>query len=84
LCPYLKPAHKAGFVVSTTKLVLENPWAGVKVSVVPKQRPQPFTLAEISAIVQKFRSDSNRCHYADYVEFKFRIGLRTGEAAALL
>jgi integrase len=35
------------------KLVLENPWAEVKVSVAPKQRPQPFTLAEISAIVQK-------------------------------
>jgi integrase len=66
------------------KLVLENPWAEVKVSVAPKQRPQPFTLAEISAIVQKFRSDSNRCHYADYVEFKFGVGLRTGEAAALL
>ena len=65
------------------KLVLENPWAEVKVSVAPKQRSQPFTLAEISAIVQKFRSDSNRCYYADYVEFKFGVGLRTGEAAAL-
>jgi integrase len=66
------------------KLLVENPWDEVKVSVPPKQRPQPFTLAEISVIVQKFRSDSNRCHYADYVEFKFGVGLRTGEAAALL
>ena len=55
-----------------------------KVSVAPKQRPQPFTLAEISAIVQKLCSDSNLKHYADYVEFKFGVGLRTGEAAALL
>ncbi|MGB7709289.1 MAG: tyrosine-type recombinase/integrase [Microcoleus sp.] len=66
------------------KLVTENPWAEVKVSVPPKQRPQPFTLAEIGAIVHKFRSDSNLTNYADYVEFKFGVGLRTGEAAALL
>lgn len=66
------------------KLVLENPWDDVKVSVPPKQRPEPFTLTEISAIVQKFRSDSNLSHYADYVEFKFGVGLRTGEAAALI
>jgi len=66
------------------KLVLENPWADVKVSVPPKQRPEPFTLTEISSIVQKFRSDSNLKHYADYVEFKFGVGLRTGEAAALI
>jgi integrase len=47
------------------KLVVENPWAQIKVSVVPKQRPQPFTLAEISSMVRKFRSDSNLIHYAD-------------------
>lgn len=66
------------------KLVLENPWEEVKVSVAPKQRPEPFTLTEISAIVQKFRSDPYLKNYADYVEFKFGVGLRTGEAAALL
>ncbi len=65
------------------KLVTENPWAEVKVSVAPKQRPEPFTLAEISSIVHKFRSDLNLINYADYVEFKFGVGLRTGEAAAL-
>jgi integrase len=65
-------------------LVLENPWEEVKVSIAPKQRPEPFTLKEISAIVQKFRSDAELNHYADYVEFKFGCGLRTGEAAALL
>jgi integrase len=66
------------------KLVTENPWADIKVSVPPKQRPQPFTIAEISSIVHKFRSDQNLANYADYVEFKFGVGLRTGEAAALL
>ncbi|MEG4231002.1 phage integrase SAM-like domain-containing protein [Microcoleus sp. Pol11C3] len=66
------------------KLVLENPWEEVKVSVAPKQRPEPFTLTEINAIVQKFRSDSNLKHYADYVEFKFGVGLRTGEPVALV
>ncbi len=66
------------------KLVVENPWLDVRVIVAPKQRPQPFTLAEISAIVHKFRSDPDLNHYADYVEFKFGVGLRTGEAAALL
>ena len=62
------------------KLVTENPWEEVKVSVAPKQCPQPFTLAEIGSIVHKLRSDSNLTQ----VEFKFGVGLRTGEAAALL
>ena len=66
------------------KLVTENPWMDIKTSVPPKQRPQPFTLTEIGAIVHKFRSDLNLTNYADYVEFKFGVGLRTGEAAALL
>jgi integrase len=47
------------------KLVVENPCAQIKVSVAPKQRLQPFTLAEISSMVRKFRSDSNLIHYAD-------------------
>src|SRR4028118_2038119 len=40
--------------------------------------------AQISSICRKFRSDSNLIHYADYVEFKLGVGLRTPEAAALL
>ena len=66
------------------RLVTENPWTEVKVSVPPKQSPQPFTLTEINSIVHKFRSDPNLSNYADYVKFKFGVGLRTGEAAALL
>ncbi|WP_333194004.1 hypothetical protein [Microcoleus sp. Pol7_A1] len=53
--------------VQKKKLVLENPWEEIKVSVGAKQRPQPFTLAEISAIVHKFRSEPELNHYADYV-----------------
>ena len=66
------------------KLLTQNPWVDIKITVPPKQRPQPFTIAEISSIVHKFRSDQNLTNYADYVEFKFGVGLRTGEAAALL
>jgi integrase len=65
------------------KLVLENPWEEVKVSVAPKQRPDPFTLKEIESIVQKFRFSPNLKHFLDYVEFKFGTRLRTGEAAVL-
>jgi Site-specific recombinase XerD len=64
------------------KLTIENPWADVKTSVPPKQRPEPFTLKEIESIVQKFCSP-NLKHFFDYVNFKFGTGLRTGEAAAL-
>lgn len=49
------------------KLVVENPWADVRVIVAPKQDLQPFTLTEISAIVEKFRSDPYLKHYADMV-----------------
>jgi len=66
------------------KLVVENPWPDVRVIVAPKQNLQPFTLTEISAIVHKFPSYPDLNHCADYVEFKFAVGLRTGEAAALL
>ncbi|MEG5170803.1 tyrosine-type recombinase/integrase [Microcoleus sp. B3-D7] len=65
------------------KLLVENPWDEVKVSVPPKQRPDPFTLKEIESIVQKFRFSPNLKHFLNYVEFKFGTGLRTGEAAAL-
>ncbi|MDF0554890.1 DUF3596 domain-containing protein [Kamptonema sp. UHCC 0994] len=66
------------------KLLRENPWSEVKSPVPPKQPPQPFTKEEIAYICAKFRSDNRLQHYADYVEFKFGVGLRTGEAAALL
>jgi integrase len=66
------------------KILTENPWAEIRATVPPKQPPQPFTKEEIEKICAKFQSDKRFQHYADYVEFKFGVGLRTGEAAALL
>lgn len=65
------------------RLIKENPWLGVKVSIPPRQPTEPFTVEEVTAIVQKFRNDPRYNHYGDYVEFKFRVGARTGEVAAL-
>ncbi|MEG4996191.1 tyrosine-type recombinase/integrase [Microcoleus sp. B4-D4] len=59
-------------------------WAQTTTGTVHVGVSRGVAIAEISAIVHKFRSDSNLSHYADYVEFKFGVGLRTGETAALL
>ena len=75
LAPKLEP------VTMRERIVMMNAcweWARKKKLVVEN----PW--AEISLMVRKFRSDSNLIHYADYVEFKFGVGLRTPEAAALL
>lgn len=66
-------------------LVELNPWKEMikRVKPAPKQPPKPFTLEEIGAIVQAFRSDRYYHHYADYVEFLFGTGCRTGEAIGL-
>ncbi|XWK89484.1 MAG: tyrosine-type recombinase/integrase [Phormidium sp.] len=63
------------------KLVTENPWDDIKVRVPPKQKPKPFTKEEIIKIVTAFREQFP--HYADFVEFLFGTGVRTGEAIAL-
>ena len=65
-------------------LTNENPWLDIKVSLPPRQQPQPFTAEEIGKIMREFRTRPELSHYVDYVEFKFGVGLRTGEAAALL
>lgn len=67
------------------ELVESNPWCEdtVRVKVPPKQMPNPFTREEIGAIIQAFRSDRYYSHYADYVEFLFGTGVRTGEAVGL-
>lgn len=62
-----------------------NPWtkrANV-IKVPPKQLPKPFTREEMAAIIQAFRTDKYYHHYADYVEFLFGTGCRTGEAIGL-
>jgi len=55
----------------------------IKVSVPPKQPPEPFTLKEIQAIIENFGSDPELQHFLDYLKVKFCTGLRTGGVAAL-
>lgn len=66
-------------------LTTENPFEGLtrNIKVPPKQASKPFTSEEMGAIVLGFRSDRYYSHYADYVEFLFGTGCRTGEAIGL-
>ena len=66
-------------------LIESNPWEEMtkRVKPAPKQPPKPFSREEIGAIIQAFRSDRYYHHYADYVEFLFGTGCRTGEAIGL-
>ncbi|PSB01733.1 site-specific integrase [Merismopedia glauca CCAP 1448/3] len=63
----------------------ENPWIEVakRVKVPPKQKPKPFSKEEIGAIEQGFRTDRYYSYYADFVQFLFGTGCRTGEAIGL-
>ena len=67
------------------ELVVSNPWKDLvsRIKVPPKQMPKPFTREEIGAIIRGFRTDRYYHHYADYVEFLFGTGCRTGEAIGL-
>ena len=66
-------------------LDVENPWIDVtkRIKVAPKQKSKPFTHEERNAIIQAFRKDLRHNCYADYVEFLFGTGCRTGEAVGL-
>ena len=64
-------------------LVGENPWQELKVRLKPTQMPKPFTLSDVKKIIQTFREHPRFQHYADYVQFKFETGCRTGEANGL-
>ena len=63
----------------------ENPWNDVvkRIKVPPQQKSKPFSREEIKAIIQAFRNDRHHNCYADYVEFLFGTGCRTGEAVGL-
>jgi integrase len=65
------------------KLLEFNPWEEIKIKVPPKQRAKPFSKQEISAILDAFRQDKTYNYYADFVEFLFATGCRTGEAIGL-
>jgi integrase len=62
-----------------------NPWIEMpyRIRVPPKQMPKPFTQGEIKAIVEAFRHDRYYHHYANFVEFRFGSGCRTGEIVGL-
>jgi integrase len=62
-----------------------NPWTECanRIKVPPKQPPKPFTKEEMGAIIQAFRTDKYYYLYADFVEFLFGTGCRTGEAIGL-
>jgi integrase len=67
------------------KLLTDNPWVEVlrRVRVPPKQRPKPFTTAEVQAIMAGFERSRHYRHYADFIEFMFCTGCRLGEAIGL-
>lgn len=66
-------------------LVEINCWEDMpsRIKIPPKQMPKPFTLTEIKSIVEAFRIDRYYSHYADFVEFRFGSGCRTGEILGL-
>ncbi|MFG6097357.1 tyrosine-type recombinase/integrase [Leptothoe sp. ISB3NOV94-8A] len=65
------------------KLVTDNPWSELSVRVQAQQKPQPFTRDEVKAIINAFKASHYYSHYADYIQFKFGTGCRTGEANGL-
>lgn len=70
---------------STKGYVDCNPWTELvaRVKVPPTQPPRPFSLEEVLAIVQAFRTDKYYSYYSDMVEFMLSTGCRVGEAIGL-
>lgn len=62
-----------------------NPWKMFtrRVKVPSKQKPRPFSKKEMEAIIQGFQQSKRYAWYADFVEFLFRTGCRTGEVIGL-
>ena len=61
---------------------MSNPWSDVcKIKSPPRQKPKPFTSGQIEKILNVFKRDFPA--YADFVEFLFGTGVRTGEAIGL-
>lgn len=63
-------------------LIVKNPAEGLEASSHQKRPPDPFDLAEVDAII-KFLRSKHGDQIADYFEFKFFTGLRTGESLAI-
>jgi integrase len=66
--------------------VESNPWLPIyqSIKISPKQKPRPFTSAEVKQIIDAFKNDPHYKHYSDYVTFAFGTGMRTGEVNGLL
>jgi integrase len=60
-----------------------DPWKLVKVKDDLKQKPKPFTHAEVTQILETFQSDRYYAHYYPYVYFLLNTGCRPAEAAGL-
>jgi integrase len=65
------------------KLINENPWRQVELKKAPRPKPNPFSEDEVRRILMYFRSEPRVQYYADLVEFRLKIGCRTGEAVGL-
>ncbi|AFZ25455.1 site-specific recombinase XerC [Cylindrospermum stagnale PCC 7417] len=63
-----------------------NPWLEIyqSIKISPKQKPRPFTSAEVKQIIEAFQNDPHYKHYSSYVTFAFGTGMRTGELNGLL
>jgi integrase len=64
----------------------ENPFKGLadRFRSQPKKLKRPFSVAEVLAILDGFRSSRYYSHYADYASFLLGIGTRPGEASGLI
>jgi integrase len=74
------------WAVGKYHLAAENPWVGLTngIKPTPTQKPQPFTVAEVQAILAGFKADRYYAHYYPQVAFMFGVGCRFGESAGLL
>ena len=63
----------------------ENPFRGLsnRFRSQPKKPKRPFSVAEVRAILDGFRSSQYYAHYADHAAFLLGVGSRPGEAAGL-
>ena len=63
----------------------DNPWEGLTdgIKPQPQQKVKPFSVAEVRAILDGFKSDRYYRHYYPFVAFLFGTGVRIGEAAGL-
>ena len=64
----------------------ENPFKGLSARFrsQPKKPKRPFSVAEVRAILDGFRSSRYYANYADHAAFLLGVGSRPGEAAGLL